>query len=84
MRGRYAVLLDGGFVRKRLESRARAALRLSGELDVSLERIFPAAADVLRYASAFGDHERLQGMELLRVFYYDAPPLSGTKQNPYG
>ncbi len=55
----YAVLLDGAFVCRQLNSRL-------GD--------FPAAADVLEYCSGLGRLPVLSGSELLRIYFYDAPP----------
>lgn len=67
MAARVAVLLDGGFVTKKLKS-------LLGR--------FPAAPDVVDLTTRIMRHQRLSACELFRVCYYDAPPLSGAKMNP--
>ena len=67
MANRVAVLLDGGYVRVRLE---RALRR------------FPEPTDVMAFTEQILLHPRLVGSELLRVYYYDAPPIGGTKPNP--
>lgn len=64
---RFALLLDGGFVVKRLEQRlSRAA----------------TAADVDLECARIAQHPALTGHELLRRYFYDAPPASGTLVNP--
>ncbi len=67
MANRVAVLLDGGYVRVRLER--------------SLRR-FPDPADVMSFTEQIQLHPRLAGSELLRVYYDDAPPIGGSKPNP--
>jgi hypothetical protein len=64
---RAAVLLDGGFVTKKLS--------------VLLGR-FPLGSDVVELATRLMGHTRLAGVEVFRIFYYDAPPMNGTKENP--
>lgn len=82
MAGKFAVLLDGGFVRRRLESQSRAAGRIGAVLPAEPEASTPSAADVLRYVRQLGQHSRLRRLELLRVYFYDSPPLSGTRRIP--
>jgi uncharacterized LabA/DUF88 family protein len=79
--GRVAVLLDGGFVRKKLQGRRRAELAGSDRV-IKLEEAFPSAEDVLAYVATLLEHPRLVGRELFRIYFYDAPPLSGSKRNP--
>jgi hypothetical protein len=64
---RVAVLLDGGFVKKKLRER--------------LGR-FPAVADVVALTTIVMTQPRLQGTRLFRVYYYDAPPFEGMATNP--
>lgn len=61
------LLLDGGFVKKKIQARTK---------------IFPKHSDVLMLCDEIMGKPRLQGRELLRVYYYDAPPLDGTAVNP--
>jgi uncharacterized LabA/DUF88 family protein len=63
----FSILLDGGFVKKKL-----------GE---QLHR-FPAVTDVQNLCTRVTQHGRLIGKELFRVYYYDAPPFEGVSQNP--
>jgi uncharacterized LabA/DUF88 family protein len=67
MNRRYAVLLDGAFVCKRIRSR-------SGRT--------PAAQEILELAGRLGERQEFRSRELLRVFYYDAPPAVGQLRNP--
>lgn len=64
---RVAVLLDGGFVKKKLIEKTRK---------------FPTTAEVVQVVTDVMAKPRLKGAELFRVFYYDAPPLEGTSANP--
>ena len=63
MADRVAVLLDGGFVTKQLSAR--------------LGR-FPEAADVWALIEWILSQPCFAYRELLRVYYCDAPPLTGT------
>ena len=62
-----AILLDGGFVKKRLSER--------------LGR-FPNTPDVVALTQAVMGHDRLTDCRLFRVFYYDAPPFEGSNTHP--
>ena len=64
---RVAILLDGGFVRRKLQQ--------------SLKR-FPESSDILQLCKTILDKERLKSCSLFRIYYYDAPPLEGTAINP--
>ena len=63
---RVAILLDGGFVKKRLGCKG----------------LVPAAADVEDYCAKLMQNKPLQGQELFRIYYYDAPPYDGVAANP--
>ena len=62
-----AVLMDGGFVKKKVT----AALRR-----------FPTVADVVAIAETTMAKPVLARAELFRVYYYDAPPFEGRATNP--
>lgn len=64
---RYAVLLDGGFVTKVLNGRNRQ---------------FPTANDVERECQRIHEHNHIKALDLLRVYFYDAPPATGKLINP--
>jgi uncharacterized LabA/DUF88 family protein len=64
---RYAILLDGGFVTKRLHRK--------------LGR-FPAATDVLSECDRIGGSSCLVGHDRLRILFYDAPPADRRVTNP--
>jgi len=68
MADRAAVLLDGGFVKKRLQ--------------IKLKR-FPTTTDVVGVVTTIMGHDRLKTHTLYRAFYYDAPPFEGEKLNPF-
>jgi uncharacterized LabA/DUF88 family protein len=58
-KAQYAILLDGGFVTKKLQERLKE----------------PARADhVVALCDEIRAHEELQSYELLRTYFYDAPP----------
>jgi len=67
MNSRFAILLDGGFVTKRLS--------------VLLGR-FPEPEDILGVCKRISAHHRLEGRELLRIYFYDAAPATDTVRNP--
>lgn len=62
-----AVLLGGGFLLKRLKS------KLS---------MHATEADVLAECARIRAHPRLAGHELLRIYWYDAPPARDAVRNP--
>jgi uncharacterized LabA/DUF88 family protein len=62
----YAVLIDGGFVKRRLGSSVNPA-------GIDAIRL------LLQHISS---HHCLEGMRLHRVYYYDAKPLDGTETRP--
>lgn len=64
---RVAILLDGGFVKKKLE-------RSLGH--------FPTALDFQNLVRQIMAKPALAGVALFRVYYYDAPPYGGTVTNP--
>lgn len=67
MNRRFAILLDGGFVWKRL------GLRLGRP---------PALREILDVAERVSAHADFNGYERLRIYYYDAPPATGALKNP--
>ncbi|MCP4654775.1 MAG: NYN domain-containing protein [bacterium] len=64
---RVAILLDGGFVKKKLQ-------RQHGR--------FPTAEDIVAFCGSLMQKPELIGKDLFRVYYYDAPPLEGSATNP--
>lgn len=67
MPDKVVILLDGGFVKKKLQEQ-------SGH--------FPTVAEVVAVCTRLMQSELLAGKELFRVFYYDAPPFEGQSTNP--
>ena len=67
MNPRYAVLLDGGFVTKILSMRKRE---------------FPVAGDIVAEVQRIASIPELNGHDLFRVYYYDAPPSNEQLTNP--
>lgn len=63
---KVAILLDGGFVKKKLTARNDV---------VTVEKITDLCSRIM-------SDERLAGKELFRVYYYDAPPFEGKSLNP--
>ena len=65
---RLAVLMDGGFVTKRLRH------ELSG--------VHPTADQIEFLAASVLADPELSGMKLFRIFYYDAPPYERSGTHP--
>jgi hypothetical protein len=63
---KYAVLIDAGFLKRKLGSR---------EFPVSVR-------GVKGFIAAIEAHEALRGLHLHRTYWYDAPPLVGSVQKP--
>jgi hypothetical protein len=59
MTSKYAILLDGGFVTKKLQ----------GQL-----KHFPTAADVEKECQRIAKQPLLANRDLLRIYFYDASP----------
>jgi hypothetical protein len=67
MLSKYAILLDGGFVTKKLQGK--------------LAR-FPTAAEVEQECQRIGQHPQLANRDLLRIYFYDASPAKDRLTNP--
>jgi len=67
MNGRYAILLDGGFVTKMLEGRLGH---------------FPSATDIEAECSRISKLADLPNHQLLRIYFYDAEPATKSLFNP--
>lgn len=67
MNPRYAILLDGGFVTKAIGRKTKAPATLQ---------------DIQQLCMAITSHPIMVGSDLLRIYYYDAPPASGSITNP--
>lgn len=67
MLSKYAILLDGGFVTKKLQAK--------------LSR-FPTAADVDQECQRIARHQQLANRDLLRIYFYDASPAKDRLTNP--
>lgn len=67
MTSRYAILLDGGFVTKKLHAKSGS---------------FPTAKDVEAECSRIQQHPQLASRELLRIYFYDASPAEDKLVNP--
>lgn len=64
---RYAILLDGGFVNKKLKDRNKRE---------------PDAKEVVQECERIKAHPALVNHDLLRIYYYHAPPSTDTITNP--
>jgi len=64
---RYALLIDGGFFFRKLRNRLKRP---------------PKVDDVLTEIGRMRECDALKDFELLRVYYYDAEPATGTIKHP--
>jgi uncharacterized LabA/DUF88 family protein len=64
---RFALLVDGGFALKKLRE---------------AKKRFPTADDVDDMCSKLRTHPHLDGLELLRIYFYHAPPANDVLVNP--
>ncbi len=64
---RYAILLDGEYIKK----------RLSRQLGRRAQ-----AADIIAHIQEIRDHHLVAGLSLYRIFYYTADPVAGTATHP--
>lgn len=64
---RYAILLDGGFVTKKLQQKNGHAA---------------TADEIVAYCDEIQSNRILQNYELLRIYYYDAPPSQEALSRP--
>lgn len=64
---RYAILLDGGFVTRKLNEKLGRP---------------PHAADIVALCDEIRSNAHLSEYELMRIYYYDAPPSNDTVQFP--
>ena len=64
--GHYSVLVDGGFIKRKLGTAAHPM----------------TAATLQAFLTALGSHAALADHKLHRVYYYDAAPLEATKTKP--
>ncbi len=67
MSDKFALLLDGGFVKKKLEEKLKG---------------FPRVEDVAEMCKSIMGKPRLVDSRVFRVYYYDAPPFEGKSKNP--
>jgi uncharacterized LabA/DUF88 family protein len=67
MNGKFAILMDGGFVKKKLQAR---------------HGHFPTVAEIESEVARIKAHKEVADYTLLRVYFYDAPPASGLLTNP--
>lgn len=67
MRAKFAILMDGGFIKKKLKERNKR---------------FPTVADIEAEVARIKGAPLLADLSLLRVYYYDSPPATGKVTNP--
>jgi uncharacterized LabA/DUF88 family protein len=64
---RAALMLDGGFVKKKLQNRSKQ---------------LPSASDIVSLCADILASPRLKDLNLLRIYYYDCPPIEGKAVHP--
>lgn len=64
---RYAILIDGGFLKRKLASKLQRA---------------PFAEDVRSYVEELQRHQEIDSASPFRVYYYDAPPAVRQLKHP--
>ena len=62
----YAILIDAGFLKRKLGSREKPA----------------TAEDISIFVEKLRKHKLLESLSLHRIYYYDAPPLRQSEQIP--
>lgn len=67
MNSKFAILVDGGFIAKALGKKNKA---------------FPTAAQIEAECLRIRAHKDLAPLDLLRIYFYDSPPATGTLKNP--
>lgn len=67
MSNKFAILIDGGFVKKKLQQK---------------NKHFPTVAEIEAEVQRIKASPHLAAYSLLRVYFYDAPPASGNLTNP--
>jgi uncharacterized LabA/DUF88 family protein len=67
LQARYAILLDGGFVTRKLSEKLNRQI---------------TAADIVALCDEIRASSHLCNYELMRIYYYDAPPSSETVKRP--
>ncbi len=65
---RYAVLLDGEWLKKTLQKRNKG--------------VFPQHSDILSEIGKLRTHDDLRDIDIYRIFYYTADPLTSKAKNP--
>jgi uncharacterized LabA/DUF88 family protein len=67
MSEKVVLLLDGAFLKKKLEQRLKH---------------FPSADDVVAFCASVMAKPEFKNSVLFRIYYYDAPPFEGSVTNP--
>jgi uncharacterized LabA/DUF88 family protein len=67
MAEKVALLIDGGFAKKKLQAKTKR---------------FPTVKDVVDLAAAIMAKPKVSSYSLFRIYFYDAPPYDGTAKNP--
>ncbi len=67
---RYAILLDGAFVIRKLQKESQD------------RSYFPSADDIITHCKKIQTHHLLTQLELLRIYFYHAKPFAGEASHP--
>jgi uncharacterized LabA/DUF88 family protein len=67
MKSKFAILVDGGFMRVKLKQR---------------NKHFPTVSEITAEIARIKQNSALIDYRLLRIYFYDAPPASGVLTNP--
>lgn len=67
MNTKFAILIDGGFLKKALAAKNKK---------------FPTSAEIQAEVARIRAHKDLANLDLLRVYFYDSPPVTGIMKNP--
>ncbi|MFQ5672770.1 MAG: NYN domain-containing protein, partial [Nitrospinales bacterium] len=69
MSEKYAIVIDAGFLKKKLRQR--------------LQKKVIQAEDIVGYCNELRKSDELTKLELFRIYYYDCPPYQGQKTHPF-
>ena len=64
---RYAILLDGGFIIKKLQTK---------------NKVFPSDQDIVGFCKGLKQDDALKDCDLLRIYFYHAQPAAQKIRNP--
>jgi uncharacterized LabA/DUF88 family protein len=71
MKRKYAILVDGGFITKRIAFNRKPRTKSPATIQ-----------EVTTEFNRIKNHESVKDLDLLRIYFYDAPPATGKLKNP--